>query len=296
VTKRFIFISCGQFTAEERYLGTQIAALVREQTDLEPFFAEQVHDLNGLDANILDALRDCVAFIVILHPRGEITRPDGSVHVRASVWIEQEIAIATYIQRVERRLLPIIAFQHESVDREGIRDLLSLNPIKFSDETEVLEALPEHLRGWKTLTPSGIRIELHPGRSRQKDGHSVRKVGVSLVNDTNQRLSEYTCEIHISSGLREHSRSSPIIEMDGRISGRGRFRFTEAEKGPVGPHDKKALALFEYCTKCASEAAEFPLPVAGQAIEARAWIGGREYGVTKTVEELADESDKLSSY
>jgi hypothetical protein len=47
------------------------------------------------------------------------TRPDGSAHVRASVWIEQEIAIATYIQRVEKRSLPVIAFVHKSVGREG---------------------------------------------------------------------------------------------------------------------------------------------------------------------------------
>jgi hypothetical protein len=42
------------------------------------------------------------------------------------VWIEQEIAIATYIQRIEKRTLPIIAFKHESVGRERIRDLLHL--------------------------------------------------------------------------------------------------------------------------------------------------------------------------
>src|ERR1700751_752808 len=91
-----IFISCGQYTPAEKQLGKQISELVPALTDCVPFFAEEVQDLNGLDANILRALRDCVGFITVLHPRGEIKRPNGSI-VRASVWIEQEIAIATYI-------------------------------------------------------------------------------------------------------------------------------------------------------------------------------------------------------
>src|SRR5215469_8796839 len=133
--RKTIFISCGQFTDAERRLGRQIAQMVRAQTDLEPFFADEVQDLNGLDANIINALRNCVAFITVLHPRGEIKRPDGSTLVRGSVWIEQEIAIATYIQRVEDRQLTIIAFKHKSVGREGIRDLLHLNPIEFANES-----------------------------------------------------------------------------------------------------------------------------------------------------------------
>jgi hypothetical protein len=52
-----IFISCGQFTNAEKRLGKQIAEMVKRVTGLEPFFAEEVQDLNGLDANILNALR-----------------------------------------------------------------------------------------------------------------------------------------------------------------------------------------------------------------------------------------------
>ena len=48
-----IFISCGQYTAAEKRLGKQISEMVRTLTDCVPFFAEEVQDLNGLDANIL---------------------------------------------------------------------------------------------------------------------------------------------------------------------------------------------------------------------------------------------------
>jgi predicted NAD/FAD-binding protein len=40
----------------------------------DAFFAENVQDLNGLDANILSALHECAALIVVLHPRGTIER------------------------------------------------------------------------------------------------------------------------------------------------------------------------------------------------------------------------------
>jgi hypothetical protein len=80
-----IFISCGQFTDAEKRLGKQIASMVRTLPGVEPFCAEEIQDLGGLDDNVLCALRDCVAFITVLYPRGEITRPDNFVHTRASV-------------------------------------------------------------------------------------------------------------------------------------------------------------------------------------------------------------------
>src|SRR6266700_1481487 len=143
-----IFVSCGKYTQAEKSLGKAIVRMTKTITGFETFFAEEVQDLNGLDSNILGALRECAAFITVMHPRGKIKRPDGSIQIRASVWIEQEIAIATYIQRVEKRPLPVIAFVHESVGREGIRDLLHLNPISFADESEVLAALPKLLEAW----------------------------------------------------------------------------------------------------------------------------------------------------
>jgi hypothetical protein len=70
MSKPLIFISCGQYSQAEKDLGNQIAELIRELTACEPFFAEQVHDLNGLDENILSALHKCVGLIAVLHPRG----------------------------------------------------------------------------------------------------------------------------------------------------------------------------------------------------------------------------------
>jgi hypothetical protein len=169
LNRPFIFVSCGQYTEEEKRLGQQIAQMAKDALPgFDAFFAQNVQDLNGLDANILSALHECAGLIVVLHPRGTIERPNDSLVVRASVWVEQEIAIATYIQRVEKRSLPIIAFKHVTVDREGLRELLHMNPIEFTDESEVLALLPERLRNWRNLPRSDQDSESKRDRGSAK--------------------------------------------------------------------------------------------------------------------------------
>ncbi len=301
MTKQFIFISCGQFTEAERLLGRRIAAMVRDSTNLEPFFADEVHDLNGLDANILDALRNCAAFIVVLHPRGTITRPDNSVLIRASVWIEQEIAIATYIKRFENRDMPIVAFKHTTVGREGIRELLSLNPIPFTDEADILTALPKFLREWNSLPPLGVSIQLESVKGDVHAEHVTRNLRVTLINDTSRRITQYTCDVKLPASILSHWSSSYPNEIPSNESGRRRFRFTETDKGSansrvVEPRDKALLGIFPYCTKCAAILAELPASVAGEIIDATACIDGREYQTRKTIQQLAEEAESRRAY
>jgi hypothetical protein len=302
MSDQYIFISCGQFTEAEKSLGKQIASMVRELTGFQPFFAEEVQDLNGLDTNILNALRECVAFITVLHPRGEITRPDKSVLTRASVWIEQEIAIATYIQRAEERPLPIIAFKHVSVGREGIRDLLQLNPIEFTDEAEVLAALPAHLEKWKSLTPSGIEVRLSSAADRVQDGHRIRRLDVTLVNDTSKRITDYDCMVELSSCLLAHDSASYPSEVPSGDGTLRRFRFDETHKGSTKPrvllpHGSATLMTFNYCTACADAAgARTPRLAASRTVEAKIWINGHEYSEKKTIMELAIDAERRGAY
>jgi len=298
VIHKTIFISCGQFTDAEKRLGKRIAETVRATTDLEPFFAEEVQDLNGLDANILNALHDCVAFITVLHPRGEIARPGGSILVRASIWIEQEIAIATYIQRVENRRLPIIAFKHKSVGREGLRDLLHLNPIEFTDENEVLAELPKRLEQWKSLKPSGIELQLISRALGQQDGHAIRRLEIGLVNRTNRRIEKYEFEIRLPSGILKHWSSVYTGEKPCNVQGLRCFRFDQTGRGTISPQDQLSHPItFEYCTACA--AIEHGGGIVGAAlvaetkIGARAWVDdGDEYRIEKTIKELAIEAEQ----
>jgi hypothetical protein len=288
--RKTIFISCGQYSDAEKQLGTRIAETVRTLTDLEPFFAEEVHSLDGLDANILGALHDCVAFITVLHPRGAIRRPDGSVLVRTSVWLEQEIAVATYIQRVERRSLPIIAFKHKSIGREGIRELLHLNPIEFEREDDVLAELPRHLESWKALKPSGIELQMKSDINRHQDGHAISMLQLILINETNDPIDKYDLEVRLPSSILKHWNANYFGEVRSNEPGIRCFRFDQSGFGSARPHDRISLSTHEYCTACAAaEHGGIAALVAEAKLGARVWINGGEYRVEKTIKQLAEE-------
>lgn len=294
MSNALIFVSCGQYTEPEKRLGKAIVQIAESVTGQKAFFAEQVQDLNGLDANILNALRDCAAFITVMHPRGAITRPDGSTHTRASVWIEQEIAIATYIKRVEKRTLPVIAFVHKSIGREGIRDLLHLNPILFTQETEVLVALPELLKKWGSLSPTGIQVQLQSGSRVYRDGHWIRQLSVNLANDSNQRISDLSFTLRMPTGVLSHWTHQYLSETK---SGNPNYRSFRYDNVPlIGPHETRQLITFDYCTACGAEYTGEPMAFAGaivaeSVVEAKVWFDGREYSAKKTIKELSDEAE-----
>ncbi len=291
MTESFIFISCGQYTDAERRLGAQISAIVKKVTDIEPFFAGEVQDLSGLHASILDALRNCVALIVVLHPRGKVPRPDGSFVMRASVWIEQEIAIATYIQHAEKPV-PIIAFKHSSVDLEGIRTLLHLNPTEFADDEEVLVALPKLLERWKSLPRSDLQIELRsPAGNRVLDDHPIFRFDVDLHNGTAQRIKEYTCDVRFPAEILKHQDAHYAVEETSDEPGRRLFRFTERTMGQIEPGAKKKILSLEYCPTCAVQAnmPEHPSYTGSKPVEVCVYAGGRKYAETKTLRQLADD-------
>ena len=291
MTKPFIFVSCGQFTEAEKRLGKQIVNLVKTVTGLDAFFAEEVQDLNGLDSNILTALRECAGFITVMHPRGKIVRPGGSEHVRASVWIEQEIAIATYIQRVERRELPVIAFVHQDVGREGIRELLHLNPEPFVGESDVLAALPERLLKWKNLLVSGRRVELRSVSAGLQDGHPISQLEVMIVNDSNKSIDRLNGMVRVPAAILKHWSATYPLEVKSGDPNFRCFRFDEKNFGSTPPHDTRRLITLSYCTKCALGPGELPLVVAQATVEVKMWIQGREYAAQNTIEGLAKDRE-----
>jgi hypothetical protein len=294
VSTPFIFVSCGQYTDAEKILGKSIVKMIKTITGLDAFFAEEVQDLNGLDSNILNALRDCTAVVTVMHPRGKITRPDGKAHVRASVWIEQEIAIATYIQRTEKRPLPVIAFVHESVSREGIRELLHLNPIRFAQETEVLAALPELLQPWRNLPRTGMYITIRSANRVLSDEHWIRQIVVSLTNDSNQRITRFNCLVRVPVGLLKHWSTIYAHEAKSEDERYRCFRFDETSTAiQISPRSTVALMTVDICTHCAADSTgEIPAIagaiIGGSKIEAKVWLDGREHSAEKTIKELAD--------
>ncbi len=264
--------------------------MVRSVSGFDAFFAEEVHDLSGLQNNILDALHRCDAFIAVLHDRGTIARPDGPAITRASVWIEQEIAIAAYIQHVERRNIPIIIFKHNSVGLEGLRSLLHVNPIPFSDESDIIFALPALLQNWRDLPPSGIRLQLESAVKGSQDGHKIRFLRVLLSNDTNQRITEFTCRVSLPSEFLNHGTTHYFGEiLPSKEPGRRMFEITEKGSGgpnqrTIEPHYSLLVMTIDYCVTCAMN--DIPQVVVERRVKADAWIDGRSYHEEKTFKDL----------
>jgi hypothetical protein len=93
--KGLVFISCGQYRNEEIALGQALAQVVNDTTAFEGYFAENQTSLDGLSQNIFGALYRCVGFVGVMHYRGTVKTLHGEI-VRASVWVEQELAIAAF--------------------------------------------------------------------------------------------------------------------------------------------------------------------------------------------------------
>lgn len=158
--KPFVFISCGQYLEREKKLGLTIKQLVELRTPFDGYFAEDQSSVNGLVANILERLYNCAGFICVMHPRGTVTNDKGCQTVRASVWIEQEVAMIAMVQqlvREDKNDLRVAAYAHKSIHLEGIRTLLHLNPIAFDTDQEILADLEQKLPKWQLGQASAMK-------------------------------------------------------------------------------------------------------------------------------------------
>jgi len=145
-SRKIVFISCGQYADEERKLGKQVCEMVAKFTPFEGYFAENQASLKSLAENVLRRLYESVGLIVIMHHRGKI---DGRDITRASVWIEQEVAIATFMEQVLRRPLHVALFAQPGTTIEGIRQHIQFNAVPFTTSEEVIARLQEMLPKWK---------------------------------------------------------------------------------------------------------------------------------------------------
>jgi hypothetical protein len=177
--KPLVFVSCGQSNAEEIQLGVAIADLIHRETDCEAYFAEQQNTLEGLVSHILASLGRAAGFIAVMHHRGEVRTPAGVV-VRASIWVEQEIAIASFIQHVLQRNIEVVLYTQRGITREGIREQLRLKPIEFEQSEEVIEDLRTRIRTWTKL-----RGEIRPFEIGQVQ---TAKDRLALLNDQQKQM------------------------------------------------------------------------------------------------------------
>jgi hypothetical protein len=233
-----IFVSCGQSTPSERQLGQAIAKFVEQETGCTAYFAENQTTLEGVTENILKRLNDAVGFIAIMHPRGDVTNPrDRSqpASVRASVWVEQEIAIAAFISQALDRPMQVRSYVHESIKREGLRDKLHLNPIHFRDDSEILDDLASFLPSWATLRrehrkePLSLRANIKHQRVPVPGGGSGEERYLLLVNvenDGEQDATDFRLDVEFPTAFIDGS--GYVIQVPSTKSGVSRFQVTNA--------------------------------------------------------------------
>jgi hypothetical protein len=198
--KALVFISCGQFTDDEKQLGKAVCELVNATPGLQGYFAEDQSSPEGLSKHIFRALERAAGFIAIMHPRGEVATPAGT-RVRASVWIEQEIAIVGYIQATRGEGGPkVAAYARKGIHREGVRDTIILNPKEFETNDDVLDDLKTKLASW-TLQPRRSKepkVSIDLGYTTDGVGNGevhTYKANIVMKNESAVAISDYLAEL-----------------------------------------------------------------------------------------------------
>lgn len=211
--RKTVFISCGQYADEERQLGKQVCEMVSKFTDFDGYFAENQATLKALSENVLRQLYDSVGLVIIMHHRGKI---EERGIIRASVWIEQEVAIATLMEQVLNRPLHVALFVQRGIAIEGVRQQIQLNPIEFTQGDEVIARLREILLTWKEPLYIGEdeRRKLVDSvivTIKTNNGHH-RFYTISVKNHSTQ----FSLEVKgISLWSKNQRISSPVVRPDG---------------------------------------------------------------------------------
>lgn len=141
---RMIFVCHGQLE-HEKPKGLALARLIDQTPGFRAFFAENIHSTDALSEQIFANLERSDGFLAVMHKRGDVSFLERR-RTRASVWVQQELAIVSFInyQRHAARRIKVRVFAERGIHREGLAETLILNPIEFERDEE----LPDLVRGW----------------------------------------------------------------------------------------------------------------------------------------------------
>lgn len=202
MSRRLIFVSCGQRSPEERRVGQQVKSLIEATDGFEAYFADNVHDLGGLGEHIFDALRRCTGAVVFLQPRGTVTGDDGvPLGVRSSVWVNQEVALLAYRQFFEGHRIPILAFSAESVQLEGAMTAFIINPQPLRDESAMLDTVRQWLASDARVGPSDNQaaFETKWNELQPYDHHILR----GIIREGGHQIKKQSLDQHLRPHVRE---------------------------------------------------------------------------------------------
>ncbi len=154
-----IFVSCGQEADGEISLGQEILKHIQQHGN-KGFFAQEVHSVSDLNAEVFRAIQSCDGFFAVMHKRGEVKYREFPLTHRSSVWIQQEIAVLSFRNFLQQRHVPIRVYMEKEILLEGLMRTTIVNPYYFEKKEEVLEGLSR----WLT----GAEFEEHPRFARRE--------------------------------------------------------------------------------------------------------------------------------
>jgi len=186
LSDNLIFVSCGQRTEEEKQLGKRLQSVIDDMPGFHAYFAESVHDLEGLNKNIFDALQGCAGAVIILHDRGIVYVDDKKWGNRSSVWVNQELSILAYRRHIEARDIPILVFADPKVKLEGAMTALIVNPLPLGDAHAVISEVKRWL---SEKNFASVSNDLFMSKWDQLPD-SARKVVACLIDEGGKNVKE----------------------------------------------------------------------------------------------------------
>lgn len=215
--KKIIFIACGQRDSREKELGEKIASLTKSYDNLVPFLAEDTHSFDALTSEIFENLNRCVGFVAVLHAREKI---DKNNMFRSSLWINQEIGIAAYLNLRDKTNIPVRVFveskQNVEVEIEGVLKYIMVNSVPFSSDEEVTEKIKEWLDNTEFATKKTSKDYLLGSKRIIKllsgytgDLHTYR-LDFEIANTGEKTVKDISLEFYFPKGI-------PTSEINSRI-------------------------------------------------------------------------------
>ena len=246
-----VFISCGQYREQEIALGSALAETVSELTAFEGYFAQNQTSLDGLSQHIFRALSQASGFVAVMHHRGEVETPTGR-QVRASVWIEQEIAIAAFLRQAADRDLPVVVYIQKGIHREGVRDHLLLGAVEFETEAEVLRDFTKRLKDGtfapkRPAQPKSVELHIDFKAVRRQPDYHEYHLGVFVKNTGTEPLTEYWVDLQFPRAVLNSSTTYAAEVPDRRTHNQMFLRHTHKQtKRELYPGDEIVLLSIDY--------------------------------------------------
>jgi TIR domain-containing protein len=139
------------------------------------------------------------------------------------------------------------------------------------------------------LKASGVQLQLSSARQAAQDSHVVRRLQVTIVNDTPERFLNYSFRVCLPAAVLSHWGARQSGEEERGDPKLRCFRFDQSGFGPIEPRSAKSLSTFDYCITCGGQGPDWaqPLIISEAVVSAIIWLNGKEYSDRKTIKELS---------